>query len=87
MTSRGLKEKDFEAVAGFLHEVCQVCLERLCPFVSPCVSLCVCQGVHLMAMAVRTCVWLCPCMLHAPPLLCECFRGDQGRLHAAAVCV
>jgi hypothetical protein len=24
MTSRGLTEKDFDAVAGFLHEVCQV---------------------------------------------------------------
>lgn len=24
MTSRGLKEEDFEAVAGFLHEVCEV---------------------------------------------------------------
>jgi len=27
MTSRGLKEEDFEAVAGFLHEVCEVCKE------------------------------------------------------------
>ena len=24
MTSRGLSEKDFETVAGFLHEVCEV---------------------------------------------------------------
>lgn len=26
MTSRGLKEKDFETIAGFLHEVAQECL-------------------------------------------------------------
>lgn len=24
MTSRGLREQDFEAVAAFLHEVCEV---------------------------------------------------------------
>jgi glycine hydroxymethyltransferase len=27
MTSRGLKETDFEEVAGFLHEVLEVCKE------------------------------------------------------------